>query len=101
MKIDGQLGAGTTDGTGGAKRSGEVDRSTQQAATSASKTGTDRVSVSADAKLLSTALAAAEAAPEIRQDVVERVREKLAKGELGTDAAALADALLDDVLGKK
>jgi flagellar biosynthesis anti-sigma factor FlgM len=101
MKIDGQIGAGTTDATGGATRSGEVDRRSQKSTTAAAKTGGDQVKVSSDAQLLAAAAAAAAAPQEIRQDVVERVREKLAKGELGTDAAKLADALLDDVLGKK
>ncbi len=101
MKIDGQIGAGTTDAAGGAKKAAEVERRNQTAAASASKSGTDRVEVSADAKLRSAALAAASGPVEIRQDVVERARERLAKGELGNDAAKLADALLDDVLGKK
>jgi flagellar biosynthesis anti-sigma factor FlgM len=101
MKIDGQIGAGSTDATGGAKRSGEIDRRGQKPDAAAAKTGGDQVKVSADAQLLAAAAAAAAEPQEIRQDVVERVREKLAKGELGTDAAALADAMLDDVLGKK
>ena len=101
MKIDGQTGAGTTDAAGGAKKAAEVERRAPATGTAAAKTGTDRVEVSADAKLLSAALSAAGGPQEIRQDVVERAREKLAKGELGNDAAKLADAMLDDVLGKK
>lgn len=101
MKIDGQIGAGTTDAAGGAKKAAEVERRDQTAATSATKSGTDRVEVSADARLRSAALAAASGPVEIRHDVVERARERMAKGELGNDAAKLADSLLNDVLGKK
>jgi flagellar biosynthesis anti-sigma factor FlgM len=101
MKIDGQIGAGTTGAAGEAKQAAEVERRSQPAITPAATAGTDRVEVSNDAQLLNAALTAAEGATEVRQDVVERVREQLAKGELGADPAALADALLDDVLGKK
>ena len=60
----------------------------------------DRIAVSADAPLMTAARAAASDTPAIRQDVVDRAREKLAQGTLGADADALADALLDDALGK-
>jgi flagellar biosynthesis anti-sigma factor FlgM len=60
----------------------------------------DRIDVSADAQLMAAALAAASDTPVIRQDVVDRAREKLAQGTLGADADALADALMDDALGK-
>ena len=58
----------------------------------------DTVEVSADAKLLSEAAKAAQAAPAIRADVVERMKEKLAAGEVGNDAGRLADRMLDDIL---
>jgi len=61
-------------------------------------TGGDRVQVSADARLLSAAVQAAEQTPEIRQDVVERARQKLAAGEIGADPARLADRIIDSLL---
>jgi len=61
---------------------------------------TDGIDGSGDAQLMAAALAAASDPPAIRQDVVDRAREKLAQGSLGADADALADALLDDALRK-
>src|SRR5690349_8754004 len=55
----------------------------------------DRVEVSTDAKLASEAIKAAEKAPEVREDVVERMKRALAAGEIGNDPYRLADALLD------
>ena len=58
----------------------------------------DTVEVSADAKLLSQAVKLAHDTPDIRADVVERMREKLAAGTVGNDAGRLADRMLDDLL---
>jgi len=69
-----------------------------QRAGGASTGAGDTVEVSADAKLLSEAAKAAEATPSIRADVVERMKEKLAAGEVGNDAGRLADRMLDDIL---
>lgn len=101
MKIDGQNPAGIADGAAGARRTGEVDRRDTPSSTGAGSRTTDRIEVSADAQLMSAALTAASEAPAIRQDVVDRMKEKLANGELGADANALADKILDDVLGNK
>jgi flagellar biosynthesis anti-sigma factor FlgM len=60
----------------------------------------DRVEVSGDARLISTALRAVERAPEVRQDVVERARQKLAAGEIGHDPVKLADRMIDSLLGR-
>ena len=59
---------------------------------------TDTVEVSSDAKLLSQAMTVAQDTPAIRADVVERMREKLAAGDVGNDAGRLADRMLDDIL---
>ena len=60
----------------------------------------DRVDVSADAKkaqgLVADAVKAANALPEIRAEAVARAKAKLESGELGADAARLADAIIDD-----
>ena len=58
----------------------------------------DTVEVSSDAKLLSQAMKLAHDTPDIRADVVERMREKLAAGTVGNDAGRLADSLLDSML---
>jgi len=62
---------------------------------------TDAVTLSDDAKLLRTAMQALRETPDIRQDVVERMRAALDKGEIGNDAGVLADALIDSWTGEK
>jgi flagellar biosynthesis anti-sigma factor FlgM len=61
--------------------------------------GSDRVQVSGDAALAATARRLADETPDIRRDLVERMRAKLAAGEIGTDAERLADRMIDDMLG--
>jgi flagellar biosynthesis anti-sigma factor FlgM len=72
------------------ERQGKADRS--------GGTGSDRVELSSDAQLASTAVRAANDAPAIRQDVVERARQKLIAGEIGQDPLKLADRLIDHLL---
>ena len=60
----------------------------------------DRVELSADARLADNAVRAASKAPEVRQDVVERVRAKLDAGELGKDLFRLADKMIDNLLSR-
>jgi flagellar biosynthesis anti-sigma factor FlgM len=60
--------------------------------------GSDRVELSSDAQLASSAVRAAHNAPVIRQDVVERARQKLLAGEIGQDPLKLADRLIDHLL---
>jgi len=59
---------------------------------------TDRVEVSGDAALAAAARRAADQAPNIRQDLVERMRAKLEAGEIGNDHERLADRLIDHLL---
>jgi flagellar biosynthesis anti-sigma factor FlgM len=61
--------------------------------------GSDRVQVSGDAALAAKARRLADETPDIRHDLVERMRAKLAAGEIGTDAERLADRMIDDMLG--
>jgi flagellar biosynthesis anti-sigma factor FlgM len=56
----------------------------------------DRMRLSPDAQLLQTALVASTQAPDVRADVVERMRALLAEGKVGHDLARLADALIDN-----
>jgi flagellar biosynthesis anti-sigma factor FlgM len=60
--------------------------------------GSDRVQVSEDAALAASARRAADAAPDLRQDLVDRMRAKLAAGEIGKDPERLADRLIDHLL---
>ena len=62
--------------------------------------GGDRVRVSPEGELVASALKAAGEAPDIRQDVVDQARLKLAAGEIGQDAGRLADSLIDHLLSR-
>jgi flagellar biosynthesis anti-sigma factor FlgM len=61
----------------------------------------DRVDVSPDAALANEAAKAASDVPEVRQDLVDRMRALLDAGQLGSDADALADSLIDSLLGQQ
>jgi flagellar basal-body rod protein FlgF len=56
--------------------------------------------MSADAALANDAVKAANESPDIRAELVERMRALLAAGELGSDAGALADSLIDSMIDK-
>jgi negative regulator of flagellin synthesis FlgM len=58
----------------------------------------DRVQLSAGAGLLARATQALADVPEIRQDVVDQMKEAIATGEAGFDPLELADKILDDIL---
>jgi flagellar biosynthesis anti-sigma factor FlgM len=60
--------------------------------------GVDEVTVSPEARLLQLATDQAASSPAIRSDVVERLRAMMADGKIGTDSAALADAIIDNWL---
>lgn len=49
---------------------------------------------------MESAVRAVEKTPAVRQDVVERVRAKLAAGEIGNDPARLADRIIDSLLSR-
>jgi negative regulator of flagellin synthesis FlgM len=96
MKIQGDRPLGISDPT----QTAQLDRTKAGSDGSRSQAvgSGDRVQVSADARLLSSALQAAEKAPDIRPDVVERAKMKLAAGEIGADPARLADRIIDSLL---
>jgi negative regulator of flagellin synthesis FlgM len=98
MKIDGNSGPQDTKATDGTRRTGGVDGGSKRVADSKAAVGTDRVELSSDAALVSAALKAANAAPDIRADKVQEMRAKLAEGKVGNDARQLADAIIDDLL---
>ena len=60
----------------------------------------DYLELSAETRLLGQAVDAVSKAPEIRQDVVDRARARLAAGEIGNDPGRLADRLIDSLLSK-
>ena len=98
MKIEGNSGPVDTKATDSSRRAGGVDAGSKRVADGKSKGSSDRVELSGDAALMSSALKAANSAPEIRTDLVERMRQKLADGKVGNDAHKLADAIIDDLL---
>jgi flagellar biosynthesis anti-sigma factor FlgM len=60
----------------------------------------DRVELSTDAQLMDSTVRAVVAAPEVRQDVVARARQKLAAGEIGRDVDRLAERMIDHLLSR-
>ena len=70
--------------------------SAKQAATNKGVSG-DTVQVSPDATLANDAVTAANDTPDVRADLVEKMRALLASGELGKDAGAIADSLIDSM----
>ena len=100
MKIEGQRPGIDTAATDAAQRI-TTDQQNQVNRTGGRPAATgDRVEVSADAKLMSEAMKTAAATPDIRTDVVERMKQKLAAGEVGNDSGRLADSMLDSILKK-
>jgi flagellar biosynthesis anti-sigma factor FlgM len=73
---------------------------TKQGAPVKTSTG-DTVEVSADAALANEAMKVAKDTPDVRTDLVDRMRALLASGELGSDAGAIADSLIDSMLAGK
>ena len=60
--------------------------------------GSDRVDLSTEAELLAEALRVAEQTSDVRQDLVEQMCARLARGEVGDDVARLADSMIDHLL---
>jgi flagellar biosynthesis anti-sigma factor FlgM len=58
----------------------------------------DEVRLSDDAQLMQVAMRVAQQNPGIRQDMVERMRALLEKGDIGNDPDRIADALLDRLI---
>ena len=59
---------------------------------------TDRIEVSSNARFLSTAVQAANDAPEIRTELVERAKKLMESGELGANVERLADRMIDHMM---
>ena len=60
----------------------------------------ERLELTAETRLLGQLVDAVSKAPEIREDVVDRARARLAAGEIGNDPGRLADRLIDSLLSK-
>jgi negative regulator of flagellin synthesis FlgM len=100
MKIEGNRPAIDTNATDATQQVSTPQQQRANRAGGRPSASRDSVEVSADAKLLSNAMKVASDTPDIRTDVVERMKQKLANGEIGNDPGQLADAMLDDVLKK-
>jgi flagellar biosynthesis anti-sigma factor FlgM len=96
MKIDGSR---TNDGSSRV-RFATVGEERTSATLRQERTNGDRIALSPDVELLGTALQAAAQAPDVRQDVVERMRQKLEAGTVGNDTTALADRIISQLLGQ-
>ena len=58
----------------------------------------DRVELSPGAELFALAKKTIDDSPEVRQDVVDRMKAALAAGEIGQDAEHIADKMIDHLL---
>ena len=96
IKIDANRVTGETEST---RRVG-AGRTQERTSADRSSVQGDRVEVSKDAKLMTSALKAANDSSTVRHDVIERMRRLLDSGELGKDSSKLADALIDHMLNK-
>jgi flagellar biosynthesis anti-sigma factor FlgM len=105
MKVEGHrpnpsATANETTSANAASAAERVQHERTQQAKRATPASQDRVEVSPDARLLDAAVRAVGQAPDVRQDVVERARQKLAAGEVGRDVNALADKIIDSLLSR-
>lgn len=100
MKIEGNRPAQDNEATEALKRTVGERRVQRSGVDRPSGKSRDRVEVSPDAQLMTSALSAAQKAPAIRTGLVERLRQKLNAGEVGRDSAKLADRLIDDLLNR-
>ena len=99
MKIDGNRTTQDTEATKATEAAQKAgDKRVAKKSDLPGATGTDKVEVSSDAKLMAAALKASSNAPAVRSDVVEAMKKKLEAGEIGNDAGRLADRIIDDLL---
>lgn len=96
MKIHGYQPTPEPDPIRRTERSGEAAGGEQTAAAKA-----DRVALSKDAQILADAMKAAGQSPDIRPDVVERMKKMLESGELGKDSHKLAESIIDHLMEEK
>jgi flagellar biosynthesis anti-sigma factor FlgM len=96
MKIDNNCHNLDTTPAGKVDAARTADAKAAKAGTAAA--GSDQFSVSADAKLASSAIDAVSKAPDIRPEAVARGKALLAEGKLGNDPDRLADALIDSLI---
>ena len=100
MKIDGNRPAQDTQATEASTQT-TADRAVKRTgADRPAAAKNDRVEVSSDAQLLAAAIDTAKQTPEVRTELVERLKQKLNSGELDTDSGRLADRILDDLLNR-
>jgi flagellar biosynthesis anti-sigma factor FlgM len=93
MKIDGQTPRIDAAQINRPDKAGE--RASAASGPGGASASTDQVSLSPEAQLAQAATAAAEQAPAIRNDVVDRMRALLDQGQVGNDTEKLAGALID------
>ena len=98
MRIDGHLPAHDAQATDATRRTTTDAPVRKEGAASVHAASSDRIELSGDAALLTSALRAANETPDVRADAVDRARRKLESGGVGTDPLALADAILNDLL---
>ena len=92
-----KIGTDNSDGrTGGLDPLNGVARQQAPATRPAQVPEGDHLTLSSAARVLQAAQESVDTGVPIRQDVVDRLRALLADGQLGGDAASLADAIIDN-----
>lgn len=94
IRIDGSKSTHDTEAT----RRLESAQKGSQAGAAGKPAEADRLEVSNTAQLLAAALQAANDAPAVRPDAIERGQQLLQSGRLGSDAHALAEAIVNRLI---
>jgi flagellar biosynthesis anti-sigma factor FlgM len=100
MRIDGNSNSPTPDITSTSRvDSVGTERSTGRSAQRPAEAGTDTVNLSPGAQLIAGAMRAAQDAPPLRMDLVDKARKAIEAGTLGNDPLRTADRMIDHILG--
>lgn len=98
IRIDGQRLPGDADLTRRLESAKSTELSSGSPAAQAAGQPSDRVEVSTEAHLVAAAMQAANDAPAVRPEAVERARLALENGTLAQDTTRLADRIIDALL---
>ena len=97
MKIEGNNPNSSLDPVAAAKTEAAKPNAGTSGSQSTSGANADTVELSPDARLADRVRQEAASSPTIRQELVEKAKQRLAAGEVGADPMALADKLIDQM----
>jgi len=94
MKIEGLPPNVDVESSNRLDRTAEIRPAVASGSDASAPSSADRVQLSPEAELLKAATDAANRTPAVRQDVVDRARALMDRGQIGADPLTLADALI-------